>query len=103
MYCYAFQSIHIPMKKVFKITGALLLAGVFLTSSPVFAQTTTDGVTTTTTDYDDVDDDDDMDLGWIGLLGLAGLLGLRRKHETPRAVSHTETGSTGTGSTDRTI
>jgi MYXO-CTERM domain-containing protein len=68
------------MKKVFKFSSLLFMSAMLTISSPVPAQTTDDGTTTTRADNDD-DHDHGQDWGWIGLAGLLGLLGLRKKDD----------------------
>ena len=66
------------VRKFFGV-GMLVLASTVITVLPSFAQTNTNGTTTTSRA---VERDNDTDWGWLGLLGLAGLAGLipKKRH-----------------------
>jgi MYXO-CTERM domain-containing protein len=71
---------HRSMKGTVAATAASLALAALLSSTPSFAQTSTDPNRTdpnqTTTRNDDRRG---PDAGWLGLIGLFGLMGLRRR------------------------
>lgn len=73
------------MKRITKTLLVLTCAGIFMGSTPSFAQTPNTG-SSTMTDQDsrNSNNTDNGKYGLIGLVGLLGLLGLRKNNDAQR-------------------
>jgi MYXO-CTERM domain-containing protein len=81
---------------VVSATGALLFGGVGVAHATVEAPGLTTGTTTVLAEDSTADDSDNTGLwGLAGLLGLLGLAGLKRRNDTARPVTTTNTAPRG--------